>query len=108
MLDSKVDTDTIEGLLVETFLEKHGLVAEWHDEKHIWGNKDPNGTWNGVVGKVGYDTCDIGITYIGYTEERLSFIDYSHPVGDTGMSWISKTPQKLSPASNYIRIFWPN
>ena len=105
MADSKIDIDTVEGVFVDTFLEKNGLVAEWHDANFSWGSKDPNGTWNGVVGMVGYKTCDVGITYIGYTEERGSFIDFSHPAGDTGMSWISKTPQKLPPATNIIRIF---
>ena len=48
---------------------------------------------------------DVGITVISYTEERGSFIDYSHPVGLDGMKWTSKPPQKLPPATNIIRIF---
>ena len=103
VVDSKIIMDTMEGVLVGTFLEKHGLVAEWHDAKSTWGSKGPNGTWSGVVGKVGYSTWDVGITHIGYTAERFSFIDYSHPVGDTVLLWISKTPQKLPPSTNHVR-----
>ena len=105
MVDSKIDMDTVEGVFVETLLEKNGLVAEWHDAKSTWGIRDVNGTWNGVVGMVGYSTCDVGITYIGYSHQRLSFIDYTHSIGDTGLTWISKTPKKLPPATNYVRIF---
>ena len=105
LIDSKPDIDSIEGLHVETFLEKHGLVADWQDAKGTWGSKDINGTWNGVVGKVGYSISDVGIAIISYTVERGSFIDYSHPVGVDGQKWVSKPPEKLPPATNIIRIF---
>ena len=105
--DSKLDMDTIETVYVQTFLEKHGLVAEWHDANRTWGSKDLNGTWNGVVGKVGYSICDVGISIISYTMERGSFIDYSHPVGVDALKWVSKPPEKLPPATNIIRIFDP-
>ena len=105
LADSKPDMDTLEAVYVDTFLEKHGLVPEWHDAKMSWGSRDLNGTWNGVVGKVGYSVCDVGITIISYTMERGSFIDYSHPVGVEGMRWVSKPPEKLPPATNIIRIF---
>ena len=105
LVDSKIDMDTMEGILIGTFLEKHGLAAEWHDANSVWGNKDPNGTWNGMVGKVGYYTCDVGITAIYYTHERLAIIDFSFAVGDAGLTWVSKIPQKLPPATNIVRIF---
>ena len=105
MVDSKIDMATIEGVFLDTFLESNGLVAEWHDARFTWGTKNPNGTWSGVVGMVGYSICDVGITFLGYTQERGSFIDYSHPVGEAGMMWISKIPQKLPPATNYFRVF---
>ena len=105
VIDSKSDMDTMEAVHVDTFLEKHGLVAEWHDAKGTWGSQDLNGTWNGVVGKVGYSICDVGVSIISYTMARGSFIDYSHPVCVDAMKWISKPPEKLPPATNIIRIF---
>ena len=105
LIDSMPDIDSIEGLHVETFLEKHGLVADWQDAEGTWGSKDINGIWNGVVGKVGYSMCDVGISIISITRERGSFIDYTHPVGVDSMIWMSKPPQKLPPATNIIRIF---
>ena len=105
VIDSKSDMDTMEAVHVDTFLEKHGLVAEWHDAKGSWGSQDLNGTWSGVVGKVGYSKCDVGVSIISYTMARGSFIDYSHPVCVDAMKWISKPPEKLPPATNIIRIF---
>ena len=103
--DSRPTMDTLEGVFIETFLEKHGLLATWYNAKLIWGVRDLNGTWNGVVGRVGYSLSDVGICIISYTLERGSFIDYSHPVGLDGAKWMSKPPQKLPPATNIIRIF---
>ena len=98
LVDSKIDMDTMEGILIGTFLEKHGLAAEWHDANSVWGNKDDNGTWNGMVGKVGYYTCDVGITAIYYTHERLAIIDFSFAVGDAGLTWVSTgCPKKKFP-----------
>ena len=103
--DSKMKMNTLEGVFVETFLEKYGLMATWYNAELNWGVKDPNGTWNGVVGRVGYSMSDVGICIISYTWERGTFIDYSHPVGLDGAKWMSKPPQKLPPATNIIRIF---
>ena len=47
----------------------------------------------------------MGISILSYTEERVAFIDYSHAVGEDGMRWVSKPPQKLPPATNLTRIF---
>ena len=103
--DSKPKIDTLEEVFISTFLEKHRLGVAWYHAGQTWGSRDSNGSWNGVVGMVGYFKCDVGISSIGYTQERGSFIDYSHPVGVDAMKWMSKPPQKLPPASNIIRIF---
>ena len=55
--------------------------------------------------QVGYSECDVGITVISYSQERNSFIDYSHPVGQDGPVWLSKPPQKLPPSTNIVRVF---
>ena len=58
-----------------------------------------------IVFKVGYGFSDVGISILSYTEERVAFIDYSHQVGEDGMRWVSKPPQKLPPSSNLIQVF---
>ena len=40
-----------------------------------------------------------------YSPERYTLIDYSHVIGDTALRWISKSPGKLPPVTNIIRIF---
>lgn len=105
LVDSRPVYDTLEGIIIADFLEKYNLVGAWYNAGQTWGSKDSNGTWNGVVGKVGYSECDVGISVISYTQERGSFVDYSHPVKDDGSKWISKPPQKHPPSTNIIHIF---
>ena len=55
--------------------------------------------------KVHYGGADLGITNIWYTPERQALVDFSPGVGEVGLKWVSKSPGKLSPATNIIRIF---
>ena len=48
---------------------------------------------------------DIGLTCIGYTTERATFIDYTVPVFENVFKWASKTPEKTTAATNLITIF---
>ena len=50
--NNQINIDTIEGNAIKTFLDKHNLTAEWKYENFKWGNKDENGTFNGVIGRV--------------------------------------------------------
>ena len=50
--NDQINIDTIEGNAIETFIEKHNLTTEWKYENFKWGNKDENGTFNGVIGRV--------------------------------------------------------
>ena len=42
---------------------------------------------------------------MGYTQERQTLVDYSHPIGDFASHWISKPPEKLHPSTNIVRVF---
>ena len=44
--------DTIEGAVIQSFIDKNNLSTELIDENHKWGSKNENGTFNGVVGRV--------------------------------------------------------
>ena len=55
--------------------------------------------------KVHYGGADLGITNIWYTPERHALVDFSPGVGEVGLKWVSKSPGRLSPATNIIRIF---
>ena len=47
-----VNENTIEGMAIESYIEKYKLSLQWIDEGGFWGSKDENGTFNGVVGRV--------------------------------------------------------
>ena len=50
--DDQIDRNSIEGLAIETFIEKYNLSVQWIEEGGLWGSKDEKGTFNGVVGRV--------------------------------------------------------
>ena len=50
--DGNIEKDTIEGKVLESFIDKYNLTTEWTDEEMTWGSKDEKGTFNGVVGRV--------------------------------------------------------
>ena len=50
--DDQIDRNSIEGLAIETFIEKYNLSVQWIEEGGLWGSKDENGTFNGVIGRV--------------------------------------------------------
>ena len=54
---------------------------------------------------MGYGDCDLGVTLISYKADRNTFIDYTMPVEEDGVLWVSKTPQKLPSFTNIIMIF---
>ena len=50
--NNQINMDSIEGNAIATFIEKHNLTTDWTNENFQWGNKDENGTFNGVIGRV--------------------------------------------------------
>ena len=76
-----------------------------------WGSLDPEtGLWNGVVGMVGYGQSDLGVSIISYTQERNSFIDYSHAVGTDSMVWVTKGGEEEIKCQHeifYFSLFHP-
>lgn len=99
------DTDTLEGAILQVFLERHNITPVYMYGNYEWGSLDPDtGRWTGVVGMVGYGNSDVGVSIISYTMERNTFIDYSPAVGTDSMVWVTKPPQKLSAATNLLRF----
>ena len=54
---------------------------------------------------MGDGDCDLGVTLISYKTDRNTFIDYTMPVEEDGVLWVSKAPQKLPSFTNIIKIF---
>ena len=48
----RADTDTLEGAILEIFLERHKINPVYMYGNYEWGSLDPDtGRWTGVVGK---------------------------------------------------------
>ena len=51
--NQKVESATIEGAVLDTFLEKYNLRPTFIHAKQVWGTKnETSGLWNGVIGLV--------------------------------------------------------
>ena len=99
----RANIDTLEGAVLQIFIDRHDVTPVYMYGNYEWGSLDPEtGLWSGVVGMVGYDKSDVGVSIISYTLERNTFIDYSPAVGTDSMVWVTKPPQKISGASNLI------
>ena len=52
---NQIDTGTIEGYLMNSFIVKNKLVPEFLNANFKWGSLDKEtNLWNGGVGNVGY------------------------------------------------------
>ena len=53
--DDKADTDTLEGAVLQLFLDQNHVEPFYMYGNYEWGSIDPiTGLWNGVVGMVRY------------------------------------------------------
>ena len=52
--DNKIDKETIEGIAIESLIEKYNLTTDWINENWQWGGTDENGTFIGIIGRVSY------------------------------------------------------
>ena len=50
--NDEIVESTIEGVAIQSFIDKNNLSTEFIDEKWTWGRKDENGTFDGVIGRV--------------------------------------------------------
>ena len=50
--NNQIVNDTFEGDSIKSFINKNNLTLEFIDEDMTWGNRDSNGRFNGVVGRV--------------------------------------------------------
>jgi hypothetical protein len=45
-----------------------------------FGNRNENGTWNGVVGLIATEKVELGVSLMSYTAERLDVVHYLPPI----------------------------
>ena len=51
-IEQGCDPNSIEGVLLQSYIDRYNLSIDWIDEDGYWGSADENGTFNGVVGRV--------------------------------------------------------
>ena len=97
--NNEVDSDTLEGAVLDTFLEKYSLRPTFINAKQVWGIKnETSGLWDGVIGlvrfyfqnfpnfgsfvfQVGYNSSDLGVTSLFYIQDdRTRIIEFTDPV----------------------------
>ncbi|XP_066246537.1 glutamate receptor ionotropic, kainate 2-like [Euwallacea similis] len=66
-----------------------------HDGKN--GNKEANGQWSGMIGKVMYGAADMAITDLTITSARASAVDFTIPFMNLGISILFQKPTKSPP-----------
>ncbi|XP_023345796.1 glutamate receptor 3 [Eurytemora carolleeae] len=104
--NDKCDDDTLEGILIGTYIEKRKLKPKFMNMLGVWGNENPKtGIWNGLFGKVIYDEADFGVGYLGYSRERAAVTTFTTALGEATLNWVSKYPEKTSPAYNIVKVF---
>ena len=109
--EGQADVSTLEGAVLQLFLDKYQISPVYMYGNYEWGSLDPEtGLWNGVVGMVGYGESDLGVSIISYTQERNSFIDYSPAVGTDSMVWVTKGGEEEIKCQHeifYFSLFHP-
>ncbi|XP_023330167.1 uncharacterized protein LOC111702646 [Eurytemora carolleeae] len=104
--DGKADVRTSEGYYLQTFIERRKLNVEYLYMNGAFGAADrKTGIWNGAVGVVGYGEAELGVSFIGYTIERMNFALYSTPVGEFSIKWVSKYPGRVGSRYNLAEVF---
>ena len=59
------DTDTLEGAVLQLFLDKNNIEPHYMYGNYEWGSIDPDtGLWNGVVGMVSRTLYKLGKSYV--------------------------------------------
>ncbi|XP_023327576.1 uncharacterized protein LOC111700771 [Eurytemora carolleeae] len=105
---STLNTNTLEYYYLSLFLEKNRMTVSYRDANFQWGAwVNATNSWNGVVGDVGYNLSDLGISSMGYSAIRQTHVDYTHHLLPMHFRWISKAPGKVAPYKNFILCFDP-
>eukprot|EP00094_Tigriopus_californicus_P005738 TCALIF_05531-PA protein Name:"Similar to KBP Probable glutamate receptor (Gallus gallus)" AED:0.18 eAED:0.18 QI:0/0/0/0.5/0.6/0.5/6/0/780 len=60
----------------------HFQVVYQRPPDGLWGSKNDDGTWNGMVGELTNNQSDISIGGLSITEDRSQVIDFTYPLID--------------------------
>ncbi|KPM02495.1 Glutamate receptor delta-1 subunit precursor (GluR delta-1)-like protein [Sarcoptes scabiei] len=84
----------IEPILIATFANYFNFSVELIDCKGVYGVKNPNGTWSGMIGMISLKEIDIGIGGYIITYERHLVVDHLYPHWIDELSYATSLPAK--------------
>ncbi|XP_066964370.1 uncharacterized protein [Macrobrachium rosenbergii] len=59
----------------------------------IWGNPQPDGTVNGIIGMIARREVTLGLAVLAITESRESVVDFTFPYYYTSLRWSWRAPR---------------
>ncbi|KAG5684286.1 hypothetical protein PVAND_013522 [Polypedilum vanderplanki] len=66
-------------------------------EDRKYGNRQSDGSWDGMIGELQADRADIAITDLTITSERVEAADFTMPFMDLGIQIVFQKPKKEDP-----------
>lgn len=66
-------------------------------EDKKYGNRQPDGSWDGMIGELMADRADLAITDLTITSEREEAVDFTMPFMDLGIQLLYEKPKKANP-----------
>ncbi|XP_067122042.1 glutamate receptor U1-like [Centruroides vittatus] len=72
---------------------------------NVFGTKNQNGSWNGMVGQISRKEADFGFVPLYVTAERLKYIDFSTPLKFPQIKFLIKAPKERSSFDSIVRPF---
>jgi glutamate receptor, ionotropic, invertebrate len=96
-----VGNDQFEGFgieLIEKLAAKIGFnyTFEFQEDRQ-YGNKQPDGSWDGMIGELMADRADLAITDLTVTSDREEAADFTMPFMDLGIQILFQKPKKEDP-----------
>ncbi|GFW50475.1 glutamate receptor ionotropic, delta-2 [Trichonephila clavipes] len=76
-------------------------------EDNKFGQKGPDGNWTGVIGMVQRGEGDLGMSFLGMTEERAAIVDFSTVYTIDGTTFVIGKPSPIPAAFAYLYPFQP-
>lgn len=84
--------------LIQKLATKIGFnyTFELQEDKR-YGNRQSDGSWDGMIGELMADRADLAITDLTITSEREEAVDFTMPFMDLGIQLLYEKPKKANP-----------
>ncbi|GIY13799.1 uncharacterized protein CDAR_469391 [Caerostris darwini] len=104
--DGKMQFFGIIGRLLDTILTATNMQFELIvAEDQEWGRLTADGNWTGMIGKLQRNEADIALHFIGVTEQRNAFFDFSPVFSIDDLTFAIQKPGTFPTSMTFIRPF---